>query len=127
MPRMGQPIPPFEVIQPDSDLFHVKAYMYENDYVYKVLPHNTLVTVWTPAAGKHLRIVGGIVSVESAGNVELYENSNTILHLEFNERKAVPIPIVENLDLGTNVVLKAKYVADTGTPNGYLTVVGHEK
>lgn len=93
---------------------------------YKELPHGTLTTVWTPDSGKHIHATGVVLSVGAAGVVTLYHGDTIFCTLHFNEKRAVPIPIIEDLTFGVDVVLKAKYVGDTGEPTGYITVIGHE-
>lgn len=112
--------------QPDGHLLRV-SYV-PNTYRYAVLPHNADVLVWDTAAGAELHIAGGIISVENAGYVDISDHAigTIIARLHFNEKKAVPIPIVEDLVLAVGNVLRARYIADAGTPNGYITVIGHE-
>jgi len=97
-----------------------------NDPHYTVLPHNTLTTVWTPASGKEIHLISFIISAEAAGYALIYDEGDVILRLEFNERRAVPVSIPMDLRFHTDHRLRAIFVGDTGTPNAYITAIGHE-
>ena len=97
-----------------------------NDPHYTVLPHNTLTTVWTPASGREIHLISFVISTESAGYVLIYDEDDVIMRLEFNDRRAVPVSISMDLRFQADHRLRAIFVGDTGTPNAYMTAIGHE-
>ena len=103
----------------------------DNTYHYVAISDDTsgtTGTVWDPAAGKSVHIVSIIVSVEAAGQVEIYDNAagTTIAMMHFNEKKTVPVPLASNLVLAANNVLGAKWTVAAGTDNCHVTAIGHE-
>ncbi len=103
----------------------------DNTYHYVTISDDTTGTtgtVWDPAAGKSVHIVSIIVSVEAAGQVEIYDNAagTTIAMMHFNEKKTVPVPLASNLVLAANNVLGAKWTVAAGTDNCHVTAIGHE-
>lgn len=103
----------------------------DNTYHYVAISDDTTGTtgtVWDPAAGKSVHIVSLVVSVEAAGQVEIYDNAagTTIAMMHFNEKKTVPVPLASNLVLAANNVLGAKWTVAAGTDNCHVTAIGHE-
>ena len=120
------------VIQPDADNLNVTVSNFPasdcflNKPYFKALPHNTLITVWTPASGYKPHLVSLIVSTEAAGTCYIYEDDTEIMRLLFNEKKSQPFGVGTDLDFAVNTILKAKFVGDAATPSAYITMVGHE-
>ena len=103
----------------------------DNTYHYKAIEDDTprtTGTVWDPAAGKSIHLVGLVVSVTGAGQVEIYDNAagTTIAMMHFNEKKAVPVPLASNLVLAADRILGAKFTCDAGTETAHVTGIGHE-
>jgi len=71
-------------------------------------------------------LISFIISTESAGYVLIYDEGDVIMRLEFNERRAVPVSISMDLRFQADHRLRAIFVGDTGTPNAYMTAIGHE-
>jgi len=115
------------IYQDNPDLLHVTvAKTTPAEPIYKVLPHNTLVNVATPSSNNFLYVASMVVSVESSGYVEIYEDDDVIMRLEFNDRKSVPLPLPIQFTVSPNKSLKAKFVGDAGSPNAYLTIIVYE-
>ena len=103
----------------------------DNTYHYVAIADDTTGTtgtIWDPAAGKSMHIVSLIVSVTGAGQVEIYDNAagTTIAMMHFNEKKAVPVPLANNLVLAADRILGAKYTCDAGAETAHVTAIGHE-
>jgi len=105
-------------------LVHIEHVDYEPHYV--ELPHGVNTAVWTPTSGSHLHITGGVISVESAGLVELFYDTTLFMKLHFNEKRAVPISILGELTFATDKALKATFTADVADGSAYITAIGHE-
>lgn len=66
----------------------------------------SIVTVWTPASGKKVRLMGGCISVSAAANVLFEDNSAGAGNFVFRTPKlAADTPF--NFDLGNGVLLAA--------------------
>jgi len=90
------------------------------DYRYGIVTGST--TMWTPASGKSIHLIGMIVSMDTAGYVELTFDTSTFSVLHFNEKKTVPLSLPFELSGGTDIPIKAN--ASGGT--AYITLIGHE-
>lgn len=77
------------------------------------------------AEGKNIKVVGFIISVSTAGIVEIRINGTTVVHLEFNERKAVsffaPLPILVTGSASVSVFWKP----DNAPGTCYVTAIYH--
>ena len=87
----------------------------------------TTQALWTPATGKAVRIASAIISVDNACKLELKWGTTTFTHLEFENRKTVPIQLAYDVKGSVNIALNAYLVSDSGTTNAYITVIGCEE
>jgi len=87
----------------------------------------TTQTVWTPSSGKALRIAAAIISADSACKIEFRWGTTTFCHLEFESRKTHPIYIPFDLKGDADQPLNVYVLADSGTVNVYITVIGEEE
>ena len=88
---------------------------------------DTTAAVWTPASGKSIRLSSAIISVTAASVVELRWESTTFCHLEFNDRKAVPLYLPFDLKGGKDKRLIVYFKPDSGSATCYITVQGEEE
>lgn len=105
--------------------------IYNNSPHYKDLPHDTPVEVWKPETGYKTHPISMVVSVSAAGTMTIYDRTppstdETIAKLDFNEKRAIPFTFGTDVIFETNHVIVAKFVGDTGSPTGSITVIGHE-
>jgi len=82
--------------------------------------------LWTVGGGNTLHLIAGIVSVESAGMVQVYQGALERVRLIFDKKGTVPVPIVMGVVFGRDDTLNAKYTGDVGADNGFMTSIGHE-
>ena len=66
----------------------------------------SIATVWTPASGKKVRLVGGSISVSAAGNVLFEDNSAGASNFVFRTPKLLA-DTPYNFDLGGGKVLSS--------------------
>ena len=92
---------------------------------YVALPHGVNTAVWTPASGASIHVTSILVSVESAGLIEIFHDNTLFMKMHFNEKRAVPIGLGGDLTFDADVVLKATFTADNATDSAYITAVGH--
>jgi len=107
-----------------------EEYRDAKDYKYVTFSDDTTGTtqaVWTPASGKAVRLACLIVSVTGACQVEFKWDTTTFTHLEFNQRKAVPIHLPYDIKGETDEVLNCYLLADSGTVTIYVTTIGEEE
>lgn len=75
--------------------------------------------------GYKIKLVGFIISVDSAGKLEIKLNGTLAIHLEFDKRTShivyMPFPVL--VSEGGDV--EATFVADTAPANCYITTVYH--
>jgi len=90
------------------------------DYRYGIVTGST--TIWTPATGKEIHLIGMLVSMDAAGYVEFTFDTSTFSVLHFNEKRAVPLSLPFELSGGVDASIKAN--ASGGT--AYITLIGHE-
>lgn len=112
--------------------FSVKEELYIPQYRYKKITGDTTGVedvVWQPSSGKKVRVSAMVVSVTTAGQVEIKDGTTgaTIVILEFGERKAVPFSFDFMFELDTNHALSAKFTTDTGTGDCHITAFGEER
>lgn len=83
---------------------------------------NTISTVWTPATGKRIRVMGGCISVSAACNVLFEDNVAGSNHFIFRTPKLLA-DTPYNFDLGNGVLLSAinNVVKATGSASATLT------
>jgi len=115
-----------EVWQTDQEQLHGVVAFWPADAHYAVLLHNTLTTVWTPASGKRINLVSMILSAQNAGIIEIRHGTTTFIHMEFSERRAVPVGMATAVRFAVDEPIRAIYTGDTGSPNGYISLFGYE-
>jgi len=81
---------------------------------YTVLEHETVTSVWAPASGYRINLVSMVLSVEGAGVLEVRHTDTTFIHVEFSERKAVPLGLATVIQLGVD------------EPITFITLFGYE-
>jgi len=115
-----------EVWQTDEEQLHGVVAFHPADVHYATLPHATLTTVWTPASGKRVNLVSMVVSVENAGVMEIRHGTSTFIHMEFSERRAVPVGMATAVRFAPDEAIQAVFTGDTGSPSGYISLFGYE-
>lgn len=109
----------------DSD-GNLKIYHYEREPHYIELPTGVPTEVWKPDTDKSIHVTSILVSVESAGVVEIFHDDTLFMKMHFNEKRAVPIGLGGDLTFDANVILNATFTADGADGSAYITAVGHE-
>jgi len=112
--------------------FSIGEELYIPDYRYKKITDDTSGTeevVWQPTSGKHLRIMTIIVSVDTAGTVEIKDGTagTTIGVLEFETRKTMPFTLGAEFTLPVDHVLSVKFTVDAGSGTCHISAFGQEK
>ncbi|MHA1286075.1 MAG: hypothetical protein ACTSPB_01605 [Candidatus Thorarchaeota archaeon] len=93
---------------------------------YTVLEHETVTSVWAPASGYRINLVSMVLSVEGAGVLEVRHTDTTFIHVEFSERKAVPLGLATVIQLGVDEPIKAIFTSDVGSDSAFITLFGYE-
>jgi len=115
-----------EVWQTDEEQLHGVVAFHPADVHYASLPHDTLTTVWTPASGNRINLVSMVLSAQNAGVMEVRHGASTFIHIEFSERKAVPVGMATTVRFAVDEPIRAIFTGDTGTPSGYISLFGYE-
>ncbi len=98
------------------------AELAENEVKYKEVAAGSTETIWTPETGKAIQLAGLIISMDATGSAEVIFDSTVKTHLEFAEKKAVPLPINYAVCVGLNKSLR---VSATGA-KAYVSAIGFE-
>ncbi len=93
-----------------------------NEIKYKEVAAGSTETVWTPETGKAIQLAGLVISMDGTGSAEVFFDSTVKTHLEFADKKAVPLPINYAVCVGLNKSLK---VSATGA-KAYVSAIGFE-
>jgi len=93
-----------------------------NEIKYLEIATGTTETLWQPATGSAVRLDALVTSMDGAGDVEIFFGTRLVTHLEFSEKKAVPMPINYPVCVGLNTALR---VTATGA-NAYVSAIGFE-
>ncbi|GAH51220.1 unnamed protein product, partial [marine sediment metagenome] len=117
---------PREVIQTNPDDLRVRIGLDNEAPVFVTLAHGVDTLVWDPAADHSLHLKSFILSVESAGMVQIFRDATEWCRLHFNEKKAVPVPFPTDVTLPVDEILRATYTGDVGADNAFITAIGHE-
>jgi len=91
------------------------------EYKFKFLNTSTTETIWTPSAGKSIKLISFIVSSSGISDVALIFGTSTLCYMFFGEKRAVPLSIPFILDGGTDVALKAW----TSSGTVAITLIGY--
>jgi len=83
--------------------------------------------VWTPASGKTVRLAFFVISVTGACKLEFKWGTTTFTHLELEARRSMPLYLPYDVKGSVDQALNAYLLADSGTVNCYVTVVGEEE
>jgi len=87
----------------------------------------TTKTLVTPSSGKTIYVACIVISTTAAGVVEIKFGDTTKIHLEFNERKSVPLAVPFEVEVGKDLPLKGYFKSDAGTHKAYFTVFYDER
>ena len=93
-----------------------------NEIKYLEIATGATETLWQPATGSAVRLDALVTSMDGAGDVEIFFGTRLVTHLEFSEKKAVPMPINYPVCVGLNTALR---VTATGA-NAYVSAIGFE-
>ena len=115
-----------KVYQSNEELLQTLSSFWPASPYYKELPHEQVVTVWTPTSGCRVNLVSMIVSAAGAGVLELRHSDTTFIHMEFSERKAVPLGLATVIQLEVDEPVKAVFTSDVGSNSAYITLFGYE-
>jgi len=95
----------------------------ENEIKYKEVAAGSTETIWTPATGKTISLAGLIISADGIGSAEVLFDTTVKTHLEFGEKKAVPLPINYAVCVGLNKSLKVSAIG----AKVYVSAIGFER
>ena len=98
------------------------------DYIYKPVTDDatgTTVDLISPQSGYYTKIVGFVISTTGAGVLEIKFNDETVIHLEFNQRKSEPFTFPFPIKVNDTTTVKAYFKADSGTVTCYITAIYH--
>ena len=134
-PTPASPGSPVKMQHPQEWFRDMVYYIFQSTHApyeayYKELFHNSTQTIWTPDAGNQIHMRSFYLSVEDAGVLEIYRQTDTTSSVMFKtlfaNKSTIPYCCAADIELEKDEVVKARFVGDTGTPTGYITLVGHE-
>lgn len=96
--------------------------------VFKVLDTvaiGSIATVWTPASGKKIRLMGGSISVSAAANVLFEDNSHSSTTNYVVRTPTLATDTAYNFDLGNGILLGTADHVLKATSSASANVVGY--